>query len=61
MKLYHYYFYDINGNRVENSQQSNGSIQQGKLKAWQIKNIESSLTEKHGIKCIVKLTKIESL
>ena len=59
--FYHYQYRDINGNIVENSDGSTGSMHAGKKAAWQIKQIEQALTTKHGIKCFCKLIKTESL
>jgi hypothetical protein len=58
---YHYEYRNEKGQPAMHPDGSTGSIQRGKLKAWQIKNIERSLTEKHGLKCFVKLVKTESL
>jgi hypothetical protein len=54
-----YEFRNKLGALVQDRQGNTGTIQLGKLKAWQIKAKESALTELHGIKCTVLLTKTE--
>lgn len=52
--MYKYEYQDLNGSLVQDNEGNTGTIRPDKLKAWQIKNIERSLTAKHLKKCIVK-------